>query len=125
MKVAGVPRAKSIEDHEFSAIDPRIRSKSKAEAYDNLDKIEVVKQKSRKPTEKAGGYKVKKLNAENMNIQFNIESYLDPDKINEIINIESLEKTLDDVLTISDEEMNRLMGCSGNDSISHLGKLVF
>ena len=116
-----VPNIKLIEDSKFTAIDPRNGKPRNAVTLASFDKIEVLPPTVTKNTEKAGGFRVTKIIPKNVNIQFNIESYLHQDKINEIINIESLEKTLDDVLNISDDEMNRLMGCSG-DAINLLGK---
>ena len=104
----------------FSAIDLRSETKKKLHHLADFDRIDKLKTR-KQSREKVTGYRVKKLDPRNFKIQFNIESYLHQDKINEIINIEGLEKTLDDVLTIPDEEMTRLMGCSGN-TINLLGR---
>ena len=104
----------------FSAIDPRSETKKKPHHIADFDRIDKLKTR-KQSREKVTGYRVKKLDPRNFKIQFNLESYLHQDKINEIINIEGLEKTLDDVLTIPDEEMTRLMGCSGN-TINLLGR---
>ena len=116
-----VPKKKLVEDSTFTAIDQRTGRPKDPATLTSFDKIEVLQQTVTKNTEQAGGFRVKKISPKEINIQFNIESYLHQDKINEIINIESLERTLDDVLTISDDEMNRLMGCSG-DAINLLGE---
>ena len=115
------PNIKLVEDSKFTAIDPRNGRPKNPVTLASFDKIEFLQPTVNKSTEKAGGFRVRKISPKNINIQFNIESYLHQDKINEIINIESLERTLDDVLTISDDEMNRLMGCSG-DAINLLGE---
>ena len=120
-KTVPMLKTKPMEDSQFTAIDPRYSRPKNPPILANLDKIEVLHQTLIKNKEKTGGFRVRKINPRNIDVEFNLAAYLHQDKINEIIDIESLEKTLDDVLTISDDEMNRLLGCNG-DAINILGK---
>ena len=58
-------------------------------------------------------FKIKKTNSKNHSFAFDIAAYLHDDKINEIMNIDGLEKTLDEVLTINQNEMDEIFGCRG------------
>lgn len=77
---------------------------------------------SRPRTERTGGN-----NPQDYNVKFDLEDYLHKDKIKEIMNIESLEESLDEVLTITGseiEEMFRCRGSSGGDMSQSQGLLV-
>ena len=84
----------------------------------------LSKKKERKETrtqrlrrEKTRGFRTTKINPQDYNIQFDLEEYLHKDKIKEIMNLESLEESLEEVLTISGSEMEEMFKCRGASSI--------
>ena len=70
----------------------------------------------RRRIQKPSGYKLQKVNPRDYDIKFDTEAYLHSDRIKEIMNMESLEKTLDEVLTISSDEMDQLLTPSRKES---------
>ena len=85
----------------------------------------LSKKKERKETrtqrlrrEKTRGFRTTKINPQDYNIQFDLEDYLHKDKIKEIMNLESLEESLEEVLTISGSEMDEMFKCRGASSKS-------
>ena len=85
----------------------------------------LSKKKERKETrtqrlrrEKTRGFRTTKINPQDYNIQFDLEDYLHKDKIKEIMNLESLEESLEEVLTISGSEMDEMFKCRGVSSKS-------
>ena len=83
----------------------------------------LAKKKERKETrtqrlrrEKTRGFRTTKINPQDYNIQFDLEDYLHKDKIKEIMNLESLEESLEEILTISGSEMDEMFKCRGASS---------
>ena len=64
---------------------------------------------SRPRTERTGAN-----NPQDYNVKFDLEDYLHKDKIKEIMNIESLEESLDEVLTITGSEIEEMFRCRGS-----------
>ena len=53
------------------------------------------------------------MNPRNYDIKFDTASYLHEDRIKEIMNIEHLEKSLDEVLNICSNDMDEMLNCRG------------
>lgn len=92
----------------------------------------LSKKKERKETrtqrlrsEKTRGFRTTKINPQDYNIQFDLEDYLHKDKIKEIMNLESLEESLEEVLTISGSEMEEMFKCRGASSESPSAAIRF
>ena len=66
--------------------------------------------------QKPNGFKLEKVNPRDYDIKFDTESYLNSDRIQELMNMESLEKTLDEVLTISSDEIDEMISPSRKHS---------
>ena len=64
------------------------------------------------------GFRTKKINPRDYSIKFDLEDYLHKDKIKEIMNLESLEESLDEVLTISSSEIDEMFNCRRSSSKS-------
>ena len=86
---------------------------------------QLSKKKERKETrtqrlrrEKGRGFKTTKINPQDYNIQFDLEEYLHKDKIKEIMNLGSLEESLEEVLTISGSDMEEMFKSRGVSSKS-------
>ena len=86
---------------------------------------QTSKKKERKETrtqrlrrEKGRGFRTTKINPQDYNIQFDLEEYLHKDKIKEIMNLDSLEESLEEVLTISGSDMEEMFKCRGASSKS-------
>ena len=67
--------------------------------------------------EKCKGSKIKKINPRNYTVTFDTAAFLHQDRIKEIMNIDHLEKTLDDVLTISSDDMASMLHSSDEVSL--------
>ena len=89
----------------------------------------LSKKKERKETrtqrlrrEKTRGFRTTKINPQDYNIQFDLEEYLHKDKIKEIMNLESLEESLEEVLTISGSDMEEMFKSRG---VSRKSSFIF
>ena len=67
---------------------------------------------------------MRKVSPKNFDIKFDTESYLHEDRIREMINMEHLEQTLDEVLTISTDDMDDMLKSPGLSSHSSGRKLA-
>ena len=68
---------------------------------------------------------MRKVSPRNFDIKFDTESYLHEDRIREMINMEHLEQTLDEVLTISTDDMDDMLKSPGLSSHSSGHKFTF
>ena len=73
---------------------------------------------------RSGRSRVRKVSPKNFDIKFDTESYLHEDRIREMINMEHLEQTLDEVLTISTDDMDDMLKSPGLSSHSSGRKLA-
>ena len=105
---AAQPETEQHNTSDFLAVDPRRRRSL------DMNLIEVENEiHSNRKLPNSRRFKIKKTNSKNHSFAFDIAAYLHDDKINEIMNIDGLEKTLDEVLTINQNEMDEIFGCRG------------
>jgi len=111
---AALTKIELAEEEDHDSIKPA------DEYYASTERL--LKQSSSRKSSRAASLKSAKLPNKSANIpptMENIGEYLDQKVIDEMINIKSVDQTIDDILTISEEEIDLILDC-GTDKIQEL-----